>query len=159
MDDGAFRKSLQEARAAGDAASLRALFQSQTVPKWANLDQNLKETFCNAVEKAVIANDTSRARELLSEWSSTVPLGPPDAGDFIQTLPKAVMAGNRELVKLLIEYGARANENLASYMNERVTADDETFENILQDLKEAGWEFKDSTILAYVFRSSQSFVT
>ena len=72
------------------------------------------------------------------------------------SLPKAVRIGNRALVRLLIRYGARANERLAnSLRGGPINADDETFDGILQDLLDAGWEFKDSAILVYVSKISQ----
>ena len=72
------------------------------------------------------------------------------------SLPKAVRIGNRALVRLLIRYGARANERLAnSLRGGPINADDETFDGILQDLLDAGWEFKVSAILVYVSKISQ----
>jgi hypothetical protein len=61
-----------------------------------------------------------------------------------------VIVGNRSLVRLLISYGARASHGLVSRMTRPVNADDETFDGILQDLLDAGWELNNSAILSYV---------
>jgi hypothetical protein len=72
------------------------------------------------------------------------------------SLPAAVRIGNRALITLLIRYGARADERLAhSLWGGPINADNETFNGILQDQLGAGWEFKDSAILAYVSKTSQ----
>lgn len=60
------------------------------------------------------------------------------------------MVGNRSLVRLLISYGAGASEALVSRMTHPVSADDETFDGILQDLLDAGWELNNPAILSYV---------
>jgi hypothetical protein len=60
------------------------------------------------------------------------------------------MTGNRSLFRLIINYGARDSECLASGMSRLVRTDGETLDGILQDLLDAGWELKGSIILAYV---------
>lgn len=161
-DDNRFRETLQRAKSNGDVHTLRTLFESpQIVPWWAksSLETYIITAYCNAVAQAVCDNDLKKTESILLEWSADSTLPPPGAqylNRFITgSLPKAVRIGNRDLVRLLVSYGARADKRLAHSLTGPVNADDETFEGMLQDLLDAGWEFKDSAILAYVSRISQ----
>jgi hypothetical protein len=107
------------------------------------------------LQKAVRNNDLKRAEILLSEWSADSQLPTPEAEHFNRSFPEAVMVGNRSLVRLLIGYGARASEGLVSRMTRPVSADDETFDGILQDSLDAGWDLNNSVILSYVSWMSQ----
>jgi hypothetical protein len=105
------------------------------------------------VEKAVSHNDLKKTESILSQWSADSTLPPPGAShlnrNITGSLSEAVRGGNRALVQLLVRYGARADEHLPRSCG-LVDADDETFNGILQDLLDAGWELRDSAILAYV---------
>jgi hypothetical protein len=153
-DENRLRETLQQVVRDGDIQSLRILFEIQAVPWWANSEKSFIETYCNALQKAVRDNDLKRVESLLSEWSADSKLPTLEAEHFNRSLfgslPEVVMAGNRSLVRLLISYGARASEGLVSRMTRPVSADDETFDGILQDLLDAGWELNNSAILSYV---------
>jgi hypothetical protein len=157
-DENRLRETLQQVVRDGDIQSLRILFEIQAVPWWANSEKSLIETYCNALQKAVRDNDLKRAESLLSEWSADSKLPTPEAEHFKRSLPgslpEAVMVGNRSLVSLLISYGARGSEGLVSRMTHPVSADDETFDGILQDLLDAGWELNNSAILSYVLNNN-----
>lgn len=158
-DENRFRETLHEAERHGDVQTLRTLFEDpQRVPWWAKskLEAYIIKAYCNAIEQAVNDNDLKKTKSILSEWSADSTLPPPEAQYFNRhitgSLAKAVTIGNRALVRLLISYGARADKSLAHGLSGPVNADDETFDGILQDLLDAGWEFKNSAILVYVSR-------
>ncbi len=162
VDENRFLETLERAESNCDVQTLRTLFENpQTVPWWAKsrLEGYIIRGYCKAVEQAVRDNDLKKTESILSEWSADSTLPPPEAEHFNRSitgsLPEAVRIGNRALVRLLISYGARADKRFAHSLSGPVNADDETFDEILQDLLDAGWEFKDSAILAYVSRRSQ----
>jgi len=153
-DDESFRQDLEAAQRAGDMDELRKLFrEKQEVPAWANLGGRLQATYSNAVMQAVAGHNLSKVESLLSEWSShsTVPGPLPDNLNW--SLSRAIEAGNRPIVKVLIQYGARAgyHSRFLMLVNNPILADDETLEGIFQDLLEAGWHLNGSSVLAYVF--------
>jgi hypothetical protein len=67
MTADSFRCMLRQARESGNVARIRSLFLHLQAETWAVQDLYMLTTFCALVTHAVIANDTDRAEELLSE--------------------------------------------------------------------------------------------
>src|SRR5436305_518733 len=105
-----FRHTLSKAIASGDIFAVRALLSKEPLPWWVKPTHELKEAARQGTKFAANENDIEKMRTLLHEWSSDSSLPPLEAEDLEWSLGAAIKAGNRDIVRLLLKNGARANQ-------------------------------------------------
>lgn len=84
--------------------------------------------------------DIERVHVLLHEWSCYLYPQVLKEEDLEWGLGAAVEVGKRDLVQLLLKYGAGATLLVTIYLLNPPDYDVETFEGILQDLLDNGWD-------------------
>jgi len=139
--------SQPEVRATRDDATVGAQLPQQPIPDRAQREEPLTKGYRDALKIAAGEDDIAKAKQLLADWVSDPYLPELEVFDFHWSMAAAIDHSNRELIKLFLEYGARPESSLHTYLVRYSGQDVQNFEGILQDLFDTGWDITDSHIL------------
>jgi hypothetical protein len=98
----------------------------------------------NSLSAAVAAGDTDQVCQILSEWKANAELRGPEEGDLELPLGNAISTFRSDIVKILVENGARYcpcfNSTIATYKVPEPESRTENYLELLDSLYEKGWD-------------------
>jgi hypothetical protein len=150
MDKESFRKALLLYRG-GFRRDLegRLISSHQKLPNWVEYDISPSELPWKVLEQAILAKDVPKIEQLFGTWEYDTSLLHPAkrSVNLDRLLSAAVSTGDRAIVKLLLSNGAKRLSQSGLPHGEPLTTTGGTFEEILDDLVKAGWEFRGTNLL------------